>query len=512
MWFKNLKYILLFTIAFVFNSYANTITKNMVFQTPSIQNVRFPGFSFTDPNVAFCQSSSNPDHELTFQVTNYINLSAGNQFQLFLSNDDFATQNQITNVSIAQTSVSGTTATYTATFSFPAQTYGNNFKIRVRSTTLSSFATSQVFSAYDIIFNNQIPLNVTNGSVILCANGSFTISIKDDVTPTPLTYSYLTYIWRKQNLSTGIFEVIPNQTGPSLTVTTSGTYFVEVNYGPICSSSASPNTLAKSVQVTVTQSTSGDTLQIASQNGETEVCESTGVLLLLQDSSGNLVANGSNISWYLNGVVIPNANSNTYNATQGGAYTASLNNGSCTISVPQNEAYVLNEITFNATLNVSTPYELTIGDNFDAIVTTDAISPSFEWYFNNNILTETTNTLNIAVAGQYTVIITENSGCISTIELNLLVIEPGSDVIPNLISPNGDGINDKFKVPYNLTSSNNLSLEIYNSSGKQVYVTDNYQNTWPENDNDAFESKAFYYFKMTKESQIIKEGILTVIK
>jgi len=514
IWTNNIKFVLAFLILFVFNMNANPIDKNtsIVFQTPSIQNVRFPGFSFTDP-ITFCQNSANPSHTLTFNVTNYANLSGSNQFNLILSNDNFATSIAISNPSISLTGVTSGTGSYSATFSFPAQTYGGNYKIRVTSTTLSSYATSQVISAYDIIFNAQIPLNVTNGNVVICSGSDFTISIVDTGNPntTPLAYSYLTYVWRKRN-TLGGFDIIANQNGPNLTVTTAGVYYVEVNYGSECSSSASPNTLAKSVQVTVTEVSGGSTLQINTQNGETEVCESIGVELLLQDSSGNPVANGSPISWFLNGIVIPNATSNTYLATQGGSYTASLNNGSCTVSVPNNQAYVLDDITFNATLNVGTPYELELGGNFDAIVTTDALSPSFEWSFNGNVLSETSNTLNIATAGQYTVIVTENSGCISTIELNLVVIDPSVDEIPNLISPNGDGVNDKFKVPYDLTNSNNLSLEIYNSSGKQVYVTDNYQNTWPENEDEAFQSKAFFYFKMSKDSQVIKEGILTIIK
>ncbi|VXC25158.1 conserved exported hypothetical protein [Flavobacterium sp. 9AF] len=525
MWTKSLNY-LLFLIVFAIHSNANTIenknekeieiNSNYLFQTPSIQTVRFPPFSFTDA-VTFCQSSANPTHELTFQVTNYANLSGSNQFQLFLSDNDFTnptTGIQISNPTIVFTGDNGTTTgNYKATFSFPAQTYGSTYKIRVKATTLSSFSTSQVFSAYDLIFNQQIPLNVTNGNAVICTGSSYTISIleNNNPDPSPLAYSYLTYTWYKKNAS-GIFVAINGQTGPSLTVTSAGFYYVEVNYGVTCSSSASPNTLAKSVQVTVTEISSGGTLQINTINGATEVCESIGVELLLQDNSGNMVANGSPISWFLDGSIIPNANSNTYLATQGGSYTASLDNGSCTVTVPNNQAYVLDDITFNATLNVNTPYELEIGQNFNAIVTTDAISPSFEWYLNTNLLSETSNSLNIATAGQYTVIVTENSGCISTIELNLLVIEPSVDEIPNLISPNGDGSNDKFKVPYNLTSSNNLSLEIYNSSGKQIYATDNYQNTWPENNNDAFQSKAFYYYKLSKDNQLIKEGILTVIK
>lgn len=513
MWSKKLNYLVVAFVAMVSSSKATNVETNFtnVLQTPTVQNVRFPGFSFTDP-VTFCQSNANPTHTLTFSVTSYTNLGGSNAFELLLSDDNFSTSVTINNPTTTFINATGTTGNYSMTFSFPSGAYGDNYRLRVRSTAPSSFATSQVISVYDIIFNAAIPLNVSNdGNVIICSGSSFTISIIDPGTPnsTPLDYPNLTYVWRKKNGAS--FVVIPGEIGPSLTVNTAGVYYVEVNYGPICSSSASTNTNAKSVQVTVSEVAGGDTLQINTLGGETEVCESIGVELLLQDSAGNLVASGSNISWFLGGVLIPNANSNTYLATQGGTYTASLNNGSCTISVPNTDAYILDDITYNATLNVSTPYELQIGENFDAIVSTDAIVPSFEWTSNGTVLS-TSNTLNISSSGQYTVVVTETSGCVSTIELNLVVIDPSVDEIPNLISPNGDGSNDKFKVPYNLTSANNLSLQIYNSSGKLVYESDNYQNTWPENEEDAFQSKAFFYFKLSKESQIVKEGILTVIK
>ena len=513
MWSKKLNYLVVAFVAIVSSNNATNVESNFtnVLQTTTVNNVRFPPFAVNEP-VTFCQSEANPVHSLTFSVSNYINLSVSNTFELLLSDDNFVNSVLISNTTTTFVNASGTSGNYSMTFSFPAESYGDNYRVRVRATAPSSFATSQIISVYDLVYNSSIPLNVANdGNVLICSGSTFIISITNPGSPneTPLTYDYLTYVWRK-NTGSG-FVIIPNETGPNLTVNEAGVYYVEVNYGPICSSSASPNTNAKSVQVTVTEVSGGSSLQINTINGDTEVCESIGVELLLQDASGNLVASGSNISWFLGGTLIPNANSNTYLATEGGSYTASLDNGSCTVSVPSTNAYILDEITFNATLNVSTPYELQIGENFDAIVSTDAIVPSFEWTSNGTVLS-TSNTLNIASSGQYTVVVTETSGCVSTIELNLVVIDPSVDEIPNLISPNGDGSNDKFKVPYNLTSANNLSLQIYNSSGKLVYETDNYQNTWPENEEDAFQSKAFFYFKLSKESQIVKEGILTVIK
>jgi|GEM_PF-1008386 len=50
--------------------------------------------------------------------------------------------------------------------------------------------------------------------------------------------------------------------------------------------------------------------------------------------------------------------------------------------------------------------------------------------------------------------------------------------IPNLVTPNGDGKNDKFLIRTEIPRS--FQVEIYNRWGKRVYTNDSYTDSWPE--------------------------------
>ncbi|MCW3461912.1 DUF7927 domain-containing protein [Chitinophaga nivalis] len=66
----------------------------------------------------------------------------------------------------------------------------------------------------------------------------------------------------------------------------------------------------------------------------------------------------------------------------------------------------------------------------------------------------------------------------------------GDDIfIPNVITPNGDGKNDKFKI-IDISRYPNSSLFIYNRWGNMVYQSKNYQNTW---DGEGLNEGTYYY-------------------
>lgn len=81
--------------------------------------------------------------------------------------------------------------------------------------------------------------------------------------------------------------------------------------------------------------------------------------------------------------------------------------------------------------------------------------------------------------------------------------------IPNVITPNGDGINDVFVIK-GIENCTEVFLSIKNKGGKEVFSTSNYQNNWGE----GVEAGAYYYyFQYTmfnvKDAQT---GVLHVIK
>lgn len=67
--------------------------------------------------------------------------------------------------------------------------------------------------------------------------------------------------------------------------------------------------------------------------------------------------------------------------------------------------------------------------------------------------------------------------------------------VPNIFTPNGDGINDYFEV-VNFEEADRLHIKIYNRWGRKVYEDDNYQNNWNgtiKGDGRAVAAGVYYY-------------------
>ncbi len=123
-------------------------------------------------------------------------------------------------------------------------------------------------------------------------------------------------------------------------------------------------------------------------------------------------------------------------------------------------------------------------------------------------------TYNVSEIGSYKIIVSETTGCLGSREFLFEVNEPFPDVekIPNVISPNGDGINDSWMIPTKYVSGTNTEVLIMNNHGKIVLQTNNYLNNWPENDlNLTSINQVFYYVIKTTDNET-RKGSITVIK
>ncbi|MBO6943943.1 MAG: gliding motility-associated C-terminal domain-containing protein, partial [Psychroserpens sp.] len=136
--------------------------------------------------------------------------------------------------------------------------------------------------------------------------------------------------------------------------------------------------------------------------------------------------------------------------------------------------------------NATVPIEITAtAENFDPAEVT------IEWYLDGGLISgETGLTLPVLVAGLYEIEVTFNdsTACSSITERNVIELE--SCVIPEGISPNGDGLNDTF----DLSSYNVTKLEIFNRNGTLVYSKNNYTNEWVGQSNDGDELPVGTYF------------------
>ena len=113
------------------------------------------------------------------------------------------------------------------------------------------------------------------------------------------------------------------------------------------------------------------------------------------------------------------------------------------------------------------------------------------WYQDGGVIAgENSLTLEVLEAGLYEIEVTFNDDtqCSSIISQNVIELE--SCVIPQGISPNGDGMNDRF----DLSSYDVSKLEIFNRYGTLVYSKTSYTDEWFGQTNDGEELPVGTYF------------------
>jgi len=83
-------------------------------------------------------------------------------------------------------------------------------------------------------------------------------------------------------------------------------------------------------------------------------------------------------------------------------------------------------------------------------------------------------------------------------------------VVPNVITPNGDDLNDKVKIKY-LYLYPGSSFSVFNRWGQMVFHSDDYQNDW---DADGLEAGNYYYLLKVDDdgTEIPYSGTIKVIK
>ncbi|HNK42442.1 MAG TPA: gliding motility-associated C-terminal domain-containing protein, partial [Flavobacteriales bacterium] len=109
-----------------------------------------------------------------------------------------------------------------------------------------------------------------------------------------------------------------------------------------------------------------------------------------------------------------------------------------------------------------------------------------------------------AVDGIYTVTATDDCG--HTTSMDVIVDPQCAIIIPNVISPNGDGHNDVFYIDGILASKS--TVRIFNRWGQVVYEASNYQNNWAPK--DLPDGTYFYEVKVDREPDAFT-GSLTIL-
>lgn len=79
-------------------------------------------------------------------------------------------------------------------------------------------------------------------------------------------------------------------------------------------------------------------------------------------------------------------------------------------------------------------------------------------------------------------------------------------LVPNIITPNGDGLNEVFRFPG--LGAGPWQLQVYSRAGRLVYQQENYQQDWGA----AGLPAGLYYYYLHAPRQPAQQGWLEVVR
>ena len=121
----------------------------------------------------------------------------------------------------------------------------------------------------------------------------------------------------------------------------------------------------------------------------------------------------------------------------------------------------------------------------------------------------------ITETATYSVLVTNSYGSSVTLNITIEVMEDWNITANNILTPNGDGQNDKWEIE-NLSSYPNNQLVIVDRLNRVIYKKTGYANDWNGFYNGSALPTGTYYFILTFDSasgqKVSKKGFITITK
>ena len=112
----------------------------------------------------------------------------------------------------------------------------------------------------------------------------------------------------------------------------------------------------------------------------------------------------------------------------------------------------------------------------------------------------------------YVLTVTDGNGCLGQDSIFIDIIEDFNLTVSNLITPDGNGIND-FWVVGNIENYEEATIFIYDRWGKEILKTNNYQNDWNGvSGTDQLPDGTYYYIISLPGQEKVYKGGITVLR
>ena len=299
-----------------------------------------------------------------------------------------------------------------------------------------------------------------------------------------------TYSW-----SPAAYILNPNSATPSVTISTNQTFQL---------------TATSSFGCTATDDVNVSVLSLASFSVTPEVDICIG-------KTGQLhAAGGTNYAWSpATGLSNPNSSDPTVTISQSTTYQVTISAPTCDLS-----------LTYPVQVNVIPfpPVRATASNNIDCshnlttLTATGAATYVWTPAYALNDPYSTTPTANPEMTTTYTVVGTDAYGCVAQSDVTVNVVHDGDGHIvePNAFTPNGDGLNDCFRIELPGSNVSGFELHIFDRWGTEVWHTYSLNDCWDGTFNGVLQPLGVYvYYYKAKSSfcgPIQGKGNVTLVR
>ncbi len=207
--------------------------------------------------------------------------------------------------------------------------------------------------------------------------------------------------------------------------------------------------------------------------------------------------------WQKDGVAMA-ATEETLNISEPGTYRLVLQRDGCPL--------ISNEITI-APLDENL---ITLDPVGDVVIpegrarTVRAIGgTAYRWMNVSNVEISTSDSVTFTEPGTYTLVASINN-CEVVRQVTVSILDRFK--VPNVITVNGDGINDQWIIPNLYSNKADINVIIYNEQGAEILNEFNYNNNWPQSSTSFQKQNMVFYYKIRNPNEVLKQGTITVIR
>ncbi len=248
-------------------------------------------------------------------------------------------------------------------------------------------------------------------------------------------------------------------------------------------------------------------LPVQLRTSETLVISSTS-LISCSSSEDIIISTTTDLSsetfdWYRDGQNL-NVSTPALTANSPGTYQLVLQRNGCPL--PSNEVVIAPLDPSVITLD---PSDTVVFPEGSSRTISASGGDAYRWFNSDNVEISNSSSITLSEEGSFTLVASVGN-CDVTRNVTAEFLDTFR--VPNVITVNGDGINDLWILPNSYSNKDDVNIIIYNEKGEQVLNVNNYQNNWPQSSTAFPKQNMVFYYKIRDAASVLKQGTITIIR